>query len=129
MPHTRHPYAPELRAQSDALARSDITYISTSTGFLYPVVVPDAYSRRIVGWAAPTHLRTELVLDVFAMAIAQRRPVDVIHHSDQRSQHASVAFGQRCRHAGVCPSLDSVNDCYDSAICESFLATQECELY
>ena len=30
-----------------------------------------------------THLRTELVLDALDMALWQRRPDEVIHHSDQ----------------------------------------------
>jgi putative transposase len=33
-----------------------------------------------------THLRTELVLDALNMAVAQRRPTTVIHHSDQGCQ-------------------------------------------
>jgi putative transposase len=37
---------------------SDITYIPTWAGFLYLAVVLDAWSRRIVGWAMATHLRT-----------------------------------------------------------------------
>ena len=41
---------------------SDITYIPTWTGFLYLAVVLDVFSRRVVGWAMATHLRTELVL-------------------------------------------------------------------
>ncbi len=65
---------------------ADITYIPTSTGFLYLAVVLDAWSRRIVGWAIETHLRTELVLKALDMAIAQRKPTNVIHHSDQGSQ-------------------------------------------
>jgi putative transposase len=32
------------------------------------------------------YLRTELVLDALEMAIGQRRPEGVIHHSDQGSQ-------------------------------------------
>jgi putative transposase len=32
------------------------------------------------------HLRAELVLDALEMAIGQRRPDSVIHHSDQGSQ-------------------------------------------
>ena len=62
------------------------------------------------------------------MAIGQRRPRDVIHHSDQGSQYTSVAFGLRCKEAGVRPSMGSVGDAYDNAMCESFFATLECEL-
>jgi len=39
-----------------------------------------------------------------------------------------IAFGQRCRDAGVRPSMGSVGDCFDNAVCESFFATLECEL-
>jgi putative transposase len=49
-------------------------------------VVLDAWSRKIVGWSMANYLRTELVLDALEMAIGQRRPDRVIHHSDQGSQ-------------------------------------------
>jgi len=107
---------------------ADITYIATWSGFLYLAVVLDAWSRRIVGWAMTTHLRTELVLAALDMAVRQRQPRAVIHHSDQGSQYTALAFGQRCRQAGVRPSRGSVGDCYDNAMCESFFATLECEL-
>lgn len=107
---------------------ADITYVSTWSGWLYLAVVLDAWSRRVVGWAMATHLRTQLVLDALAMAIWQRRPKDVVHHSDQGSQYTSLAFGKRCREAGVRPSMGSIGDCFDNALCESFFATLECEL-
>ena len=62
------------------------------------------------------------------MALGQRRPDGVIHHSDQGSQYTSVAFVKRCKLAGVRPSMSSVGDCYDNALCESFFASLECEL-
>jgi hypothetical protein len=62
------------------------------------------------------------------MALAMRRPKGVIHHSDQGSQYTSIEFGHRCREAGVRPSMGSVGDAYDNAMCESFFATLECEL-
>jgi putative transposase len=107
---------------------ADITFVPTANGFLYLAVVLDAWSRKIVGWAMATHLRAELVVDALEMAIGQRRPGDVIHHSDQGSQYTSLAFGKRCKEAGVRPSMGSVGDAYDNAMCESFFATLECEL-
>ena len=107
---------------------ADITYVPTWTGFLYLAVVLDAFSRRIVGWAMGNNLKAQLVLDALNMAIAQRKPQDVIHHSDQGSQYTSIAFGLRCKEAGVRPSMGSVGDAYDNAMCESFFATLECEL-
>ena len=112
----------------DRLWVADITYIPTWAGFLYLAVVLDAFSRRVVGWSMANHLRTQLVLDALDMALWQRRPDGVIHHSDQGSQYTSLAFGKRCRDAGVRPSTGSVGDCYDNAMCESFFATLECEL-
>jgi putative transposase len=67
----------------DQLWVADITYISTWAGFLFLAIMLDVWSRRIVGWAMATHLRTELVLDALDMAFARRRPQGVIHHWDQ----------------------------------------------
>jgi putative transposase len=92
---------------------SDITFIPTTAGFLYLAVVLDAWSRKIVGWSMANHLRTELVLDALEMALGQRRPLNTILHSDQGSQFTSLAFGNRCREAGVRPSMGSVGDAYD----------------
>jgi putative transposase len=112
----------------DQLWVADITYIPTWSGFLYLAVVLDVWSRRVVGWSMADHLRTELVLDALDMALWQRRPSTVIHHSDQGTQYTSIAFGLRCQEAGVRPSMGSVGDCFDNALCESFFATLECEL-
>jgi putative transposase len=118
-----------FRAEApDQLWVADITYIPTGAGFLYLAVVLDAWSRRVVGWAMATHLRTELVLAALDMAIVQRLPRAVIHHSDHGCQYTSIAYGQRCRDFGVRPSMGSVGDAYDNAMCESFFATLECEL-
>ena len=100
----------------------------TLAGFLFLAVVLDAWSRRIVGWAFASDLKTRLVLDALDMALHSARPGDVIHHSDKGSQYTSLAFGSRCRDAGVRPSMGSVGDAYDNAMCESFFATLECEL-
>src|SRR5512133_1519767 len=115
-------------AAPDRLWVADITYIPTWTGFLYLAVVLDAFSRRVVGWSMATTLAAQLVLDALNMALATRRPTAVIHHSDQGSQYSSIEFGRRCRHADVHPSMGSVSDAYDNAMCESFFATLECEL-
>lgn len=112
----------------DQLWVADITYVPTYAGFLFVAIVLDVFSRRVVGWAMANHLRTELVLDALNMAIYRRRPANVIHHSDQGCQYTSIAFGKRCDEAGVRPSMGSVGDCYDNAMCESFNATLECEL-
>ena len=74
--------------------------------------------------AVPTSMPLAVEYDSY---LGQRRPGDVIHHSDQGSQYTSLAFGKRCQEAGVRPSMGSVGDAYDNAMCESFFATLECE--
>jgi len=110
----------------DELWVADITYVPTASGFLYLSVVVDAFSRAVVGWKMASHLRTELVLSAMDMALGQRGPEEVVHHSDRGSQYTSLAFGKRCERAGVRPSTGRT--CYDNALCESFFATLECEL-
>ena len=108
---------------------SDITYVPTDEGFLYVATVLDAFSRRVVGWSMSDRLLTELVLNALDMAVEQRRPAaGVVHHSDHGCQYTSIAFGRRCRAAGVLPSMGTVGDAYDNAMAESFFATLECEL-
>jgi len=108
---------------------ADITYVPTWQGFLYVAVVLDAFSRRVVGWSMAGHLRTELILDALDMAIARRRPGEgLIHHSDRGTQYTSIAFGRRCREAGIALSMGSTGDCFDNAMAESFFASLETEL-
>jgi putative transposase len=112
----------------DLLWVADLTYIHTRAGFLFLAVVLDAWSRKVIGWSVSTTLHTRVVLDALDAAAAQRRPRDVVHHSDKGSQYTSTAFGGRCRELGVKPSTGSVGDAYDNAMAESFFASLECEL-
>ena len=121
----------ERHFQADAPNRlwvADITYVATWAGFLYLAIVLDVFSRRVVGWSMANHLRTELVLNALNMALARRRPEQVVHHSDRGAQYTSIAFGKRCHEMGVIPSTGSAGDCFDNAMAESFFATLECEL-
>ena len=73
---------------------ADATYVPTGEGFLYLAVVLDVFSRRIVGWSMSSHLYTELMLRALDMAVAQRRPNGVIHHSD--SNNVGTSFSTAC---------------------------------
>ncbi|CAH1664781.1 hypothetical protein BOSEA31B_12737 [Hyphomicrobiales bacterium] len=114
--------------KSNELWVADVTFVPMLTGFLFLAVVMDAWSCRIVGWAFSANLTPHVVLDALDMALATRKPENVMHHSDQGSQHTSRAFGNRCKDAGVRSSTGSVGEAYDNAMCESFFATLECEL-
>ena len=66
---------------------ADITQQRTGEGWIYLAVIPDAFSRRVVGWSMAEHLPTELVLDALDMAITQRHPAPgLVHHTDHGCQ-------------------------------------------
>ncbi len=75
---------------------ADMTYVPTWAGFIYLAVVLDVWSRRIVGWAIGESMTSELVLSALNMALQQRKPKDVIHHSDQGSQPGFNWSSQHC---------------------------------
>ena len=107
---------------------ADMTYVPTWAGFIFLAVVLDVWSRRVVGWAIGERMTAELVLAALNMALQQRKPREVVHHSDQGSQYTAIEFGKRCKDMGVRPSMGSVGDAYDNAMAESFFASLECEL-
>ena len=55
-------------------------------------------------------------------------PVELLRQPLEFTQYTALAFGKRCDEAGLRPSMGSVVDCFDNAMCESFFATLECEL-
>jgi putative transposase len=89
---------------------SDLTYVSTWSGFVYVAFVIDVFSRFIVGWRVSNSLHADLALDALEIAIWRRQLVDLtglIHHSDRgvqtgfkgSSQHRSQEL--RCSNANV----------------------------
>lgn len=108
---------------------ADITYVDTGEGWLYLAAVLDCFSRKIVGWAAADHLRSELVEEALRAAIVSRRPPHgLIHHSDRGSQYASAAFQKLLDQYGITCSMSRRADCYDNAAMESFFGTLKTEL-
>ena len=101
----------------------DITFIPTSTGWLYLAVVIDLCSRRIVGWTLADHLRSDLVVAALRQALGSR-PVDrTIFHSDRGSQYGSAPFRAALAAAGMRQSMSACANPYDNAWTESFIAT------
>ena len=91
-------------------------------------MVPDAFSRNMIGRFMGKIQKTQLVIDAMNMAVIQRKSSNVIHHSNQGSQYTSVAVGLRCKEMNVRPSMGSVGACYDNAMSVGFFASLECEL-
>lgn len=107
----------------------DITYIRTWDGWAYLATVIDLHSRKLVGWALDTHMRTTLVTDALDMAIRDRRPAGpVIFHSDRGTQYTSNDFSDYCGVNNLNRSMGRTGVCYDNAVAESFFATYKKEL-
>jgi transposase InsO family protein len=107
----------------------DITYVKTWQGWAYIATVIDLYSRKLVGWAVADHMRTSLVIDALARALADRRPAGpVVFHSDRGAQYTSKQFADFCADSGVVRSLGRTGSCFDNAVAESFNATLKKEL-
>jgi len=106
----------------DALWVTDLTYVPTLSGMAYVCFIVDAYSRRIVGWRAASHMRTDMVLDALEMARrsrGNRRLIGLVTHSDAGSQFTSVRFTERLDEIGAKPSIGTVADSYDNALAET----------
>jgi len=108
--------------------RSDL--IRTWVGFAYLALVVDVFSRRIVGWALATHMRTDLPLEALEMAIWTRQgQVDgLIQHTDAGSQYLAIRYADTLAAAGALPSVGTVGDSYDNAMAESTIGQLKAEL-
>jgi transposase InsO family protein len=108
---------------------ADITAIRSWEGWLYLAVLIDLFSRRVVGWAMASHMRTELPLEAWAMAVFQRQPEPgIIHHSDRGVQYASGPYRDALKAGGAIASMSRKGDCWDNAVAESFFATLKKDL-
>lgn len=106
----------------------DITFISTSAGWLYLAVVIDLCSRRIIGWSLADHMRSELVLTALNQALETRPASQVIFHSDRGSQYGSTPFRKALAKAGLRQSMSARANPYDNAWTESFIGTLKLEM-
>jgi putative transposase len=114
---------------------TDFTYVQTWAGTVYVAFAVDTFSRRIMGWAASTHKRTQFVLDTLDMGLWQRdrtgtpvRPGELIHHSDAGSQYTSFRLAAHLAAEGIAASIGSVGDAYDNALMESTIGLYKTEL-
>ena len=113
---------------------ADLTYVWTWAGFVYVAFVVDAYSRRILGWRAASHLRTDLALDALEMAIWTRQReragdlAGLVHHSDRGVQYLSLRYTERLADAGAVTSVGSRGDSYDNALAETTIGLFKTEI-
>lgn len=118
-----------LPEKPDQVWAGDITYIPTSTGWLYLAVVIDLCSRKIIGWSLDDNLRAELAVNALQQAIGSRSTAhQPIFHSDRGSQYGSVAFRAILHKTGMHQSMSARANPYHNAWTESFMGTLKAEM-
>jgi putative transposase len=118
-----------LPQKPDQVWAGDITFIPTSSGWLYLAVVIDLCSRKIVGWSLGDHLRAQLVIEALQQALAKRRTLPgLIFHSDRGSQYGSATYRALLRQAGLRQSMSARANPYHNAWTESFMGTLKTEM-
>lgn len=130
-----HPVAENLLQRDfttdgpDKVWVSDITYIATTSGWLYLTVFIDLFSRMVVGWALSSSLSTDMVLTALTRAIRNRRPGSgLMVHSDRGVQYACKDFRKVLKKHNFVQSMSRKGNCWDNAVAESFFGIIKSEL-
>ncbi len=88
--------------------------------------VMDVYSRRTVDWSMHQTMTTQLVIDAFMMAVWRRgQSSELLHHSDQGSQHTSEDFQRLLSDQGISCSMSRRGDCWDT---QSTMSLNACRI-
>lgn len=139
---TISPKAPDHRPDlvrrnfcAQALGRlwvADITYVRTLSGFAYTAFVVDVFSRKIVGVATRSTMRTDaLPMEALEHALTTAGRIhgnQLIHHSDRGSQYVSLKYSTALAESGIRPSVGTVGDSYDNALAETVNGLYKAEL-
>ena len=106
----------------------DITEIPTAEGKLYVSAVLDCYDGAIVGFKMADHMRAELCVASFTLAVQKHQAFGMTFHSDRGSQFTSKVYRETLARYGAVQSMSHTGRCYDNARMESFFATlkKEC---
>ena len=131
--HTK-PVAPNiLDGQFNGCVRNevwvmDITYLTTTQGWLYLAVVMDLYSRMVVDWCIEKHRRKEVVMSALDMAVRRHSPSSgLICHSDRGSQYCSNAYQEMLDKHGFICSMSRKGKGQDNACTETFFHSLKVE--
>ncbi len=91
MPVAENLLARDFKSETpDTRWAADITYLWTGQGWLYPAVILDLFSRKIVGGSMSETIDRHLVVSALEAAVSVRKPGENLFcHSDRGSQYAS----------------------------------------
>lgn len=111
---------------------SDITYIPTSSGWVYLTVIIDLYDRKVIGWSISTNMTAkDTVIAAWNMALINRKVYKgqgLIFHSDRGVQYACGQFTNRLISLNVIQSMSRKGNCWDNAVAENFFRMLKAEM-
>ncbi|MGB8404230.1 MAG: IS3 family transposase [Mycobacterium sp.] len=119
------------QGRPDAVWSSDITYLTCGEGDMYLCAIRDEHSKRVLGWSVADHMRTELVTEALAQAVAVRggQVGGTIMHSDRGTQYTAQTMATACTDAGLRRSMGATGICWDNSGAESLWSTFKHEYY
>jgi AcrR family transcriptional regulator len=87
---------------------SDITYIQVGERHYYLTFIIDAYTRRVIGWAASDSLRADANIEALQMALDRFPEAELqgcVHHSDRGTQYTDSRYLKLLRSHGLAISM------------------------
>ena len=112
---------------------SDLTYVHTSSGWVYLTTVIDLFDRKVIGWSLSETMKTcETTVPAFKMALQNRNiksDHQFVFHSDRGIQYACDEFvAETKKYRNLKRSMSRKGNCWDNAVAESFFKTLKVEL-
>ena len=104
----------------------DITYIPMARGFVYPTVVMDWYSRRVLSHRISITMDTGFCLDALEEAIYKHGSPEIMN-TDQGSQFTSMVFTQYLKENDIRISMDGKGAWRDNVFVERLWRTVKYE--
>lgn len=98
----------------------DITYISTTQGFVYLSLITDAYSHKIIGYSLCRTLERTGPIAALKLALTDCdfQPHSLIHHSDRGIQYCCNEYIELLDKHKIMISMTEKGDPYENAIAE-----------
>ena len=98
---------------------SDITYLTTETGFIYLSLVTDAYSHKTLGYHLSQTLQSKGCIIALRKAIGTATThTGLIHHSDRGIQYCCDAYVEILQSNNIHISMTQTGNPYDNPIAE-----------
>jgi putative transposase len=103
----------------------DVTEFRIGSRSVYLVLLMDAFSRMILGWALSSRNDTELAMQALEMALATGKPH--IHHTDQGTPYGSKLYVAKLEDYGITSSMAEQGRPKDNAKAERLNRTLKYE--